>query len=95
VRCGPIRTMIVENLFHLESEVRNTSFDEVFKRFAAGVPKEIGRVMDPADVAANIYKIAIRPHPKALYRINNRLSLRMLKWIPFGILERAVGHRLK
>jgi NAD(P)-dependent dehydrogenase (short-subunit alcohol dehydrogenase family) len=94
VRCGPIRTRIVENLFHLKSEVENTSLDDVFRRFADGVPKEIGKVMDPSEVAGIIYKIAMKSWPKAIYRINNRISLRMLKWLPFRIVEAAVRKRL-
>jgi NAD(P)-dependent dehydrogenase (short-subunit alcohol dehydrogenase family) len=95
IRCGPIRTAIVENLYHLKSEVTNTSLDEVFGRFAKDIPKQVGSIMDPSDVAARIYMIACKPHPKGIYKINNRLSLRMLKWLPFGIVEKAVARRLQ
>jgi len=95
VRCGPIRTAIVENLYHLKSEVTNTSLDSVFDKFARDVPKQVGRIMDPSDIAMLIYRIACEPRPKGIYKINNRLSLRILKWLPFGMVEKAVERRLR
>jgi hypothetical protein len=86
--------MIVENLSHLESEVKNTPLDSVFDRFAAIAPREVGKVMDPADVASRIFTIACRHRPRAIYRINNRLALRMLKWLPVRLAERAVRIKL-
>ena len=94
VRCGPIRTGIVENLSGLQSEVSGTSLDPVFARFASSVTKEVGKVMEPGEIAARIYKIACNPHPGGIYKINNRFVLRMLKWIPFGIMEKAVRKKL-
>lgn len=94
VRCGPIRTMIAENVFHLKSEISGTSLDKVFERFAATAPKQVGRMSDPSIVAAFIFKIATKRWPKAIYRINNRIMLRMLAWIPFGIVEKQVRRML-
>ena len=95
VRCGPIRTAIVENLYQLNNEVTNSPLEGAFSKFISTVPKQVGRIMDPADVAAVIYHIASRPNPKGVYKINNRFSLRMLKWLPFGLVEKEVARRLR
>jgi NAD(P)-dependent dehydrogenase (short-subunit alcohol dehydrogenase family) len=94
VRCGPMRTAMLENVYHLKSEVEGTSLDPVFRNFAAAAPHEVGRVMDPSDVARRIWKIATSARPRGIYRINNGFRLRMLKWLPFGVVERVVRRRL-
>ena len=94
VRCGPMRTAMLENVYHLKSEVENTSLDEVFRTFAASAPKEIGRIIDPSEAARRILKIAESERPKAVYRINNGLQLRMLKWLPYSLVEWAVRRKL-
>lgn len=94
VRCGPMRTAMLENVYHLKSEVENTSLDKAFRAFAASAPKEIGRIMDPSGVARMILKIAESENPKAIYKINNGLQLRMLKWIPFFLIEKVVRKKL-
>jgi NAD(P)-dependent dehydrogenase (short-subunit alcohol dehydrogenase family) len=95
VRCGPMRTAMLENVYHLKSEVEGTSLDPVFRKFALAAPKGVGHVMDPSDVARMIRKIATSARPKGIYRINNGFQLRMLKWLPFGLVEKGVRRRLK
>jgi NAD(P)-dependent dehydrogenase (short-subunit alcohol dehydrogenase family) len=94
VRCGPMRTAMVENVYHLKSEVENTTLDKVFQVFAANAPKGIGKIMDPSEAAQRILKIATSSLPKAIYRINNGVQLRMLKWMPFSLIEKAVRKKL-
>lgn len=94
VRCGPVRTSMVENVYHLRSEVENTSLDRVFQQFAASAPKGIGRIMDPSEVARMILKIASSARPKAICKINNGIQLRMLNWMPFWLVEKAVRRKL-
>ena len=90
VRCGPMKTSIAENVFHLRSEVRSTLLDPVFERFAGMAPKQVGKMIDPGIAARIIFRISSKKRPAALYKINNRLSLRMMKWIPACITEKAV-----
>jgi NAD(P)-dependent dehydrogenase (short-subunit alcohol dehydrogenase family) len=94
VRCGPIRTKIVEDLYHIRNQAPEGQLQPVFEWFAASVPKQIGRVMEPSEVAERIVRIVSAEHPKGIYRINNRITLRMMKWIPFGVVERRVHRRL-
>lgn len=95
VRCGPVRTRITENVFHLENEFPGTQMDPVFERFAAAAPVQVGQMSDPSEVAAFIYRTACKTHPKAIYRINNRFILRILSWVPFGIVEKRVRRMLR
>lgn len=98
VRPGAIRTELLNTVSGLKAfpvpEADTNPLKAAFNSFAAQAAKEIGRVISPESAASFIFGIAARPRPKAVYRINNMLQLRIAALLPYGLLERVVHKRL-
>ena len=64
------------------------------QKFAEDAPKNIGKVLEPEEVAAFIYEVSQKTNPKAVYKINNSLQLKIAALLPFGVVEKIVRRRL-
>jgi len=101
VRPGAIRTGLLENVLKLKSVVSSRQsavgswhLAAQMNKFAEDAPKNIGKVLEPEEVAAFIYKISLKPNPKAVYKINNSLQLKIAALLPFKLVEKLVRKRL-
>ena len=104
IRPGAIRTRLLENVVKLESRVRSQEsavpgkqwlLQRYFLKFAEMAPKNIGKILEPEEVAAFIFQVSQKPNPKAVYRINNNPQLRIIRLVPFGIFEKLVFRQLR
>jgi hypothetical protein len=64
------------------------------RRFADDAPKNIGRVFEAEEVASYIFKVSQKPKPRAVYKINNSLQLKIAALLPFCLVEKLVRRRL-
>jgi len=108
VRPGPIKTNFIKNLSNIivtasppsprgkkqRHPVSDLPLAAAFKKFAASVPGEVGKVVPPEKVASFIYRVSGIRHPASVYRINNSLQLRLAALLPFRILEKVINSRL-
>lgn len=98
IRPGAINTELLKTVSNLADsagkEQNRDPLRQAFSNFAQQAEKEIGKVISPIEAASFIYKVSCIPRPKAVYRINNMLQLRIAALLPFGILEKAVHKRL-
>jgi NAD(P)-dependent dehydrogenase (short-subunit alcohol dehydrogenase family) len=65
------------------------------EKFAENAPKNIGKVLQPEEVAAFIHKISRKSSTRAVYKINNSLQLKIAARLPFSLVERLVNKLLK
>jgi NAD(P)-dependent dehydrogenase (short-subunit alcohol dehydrogenase family) len=101
IRPGAIRTRLLDNVTQLKSTVgsQNPALDSwqltvQMRKFAEDAPKNIGKVLDPAGVAEFIFKVSQKSNPRAVYKINNSLQLKIAALLPFGLVEKMVRRRL-
>lgn len=98
IRPGAINTELLKTVSNLAKEVGREKPDDLlqqaFANFAQQAGKEIGKVISAAEAASFIYKVSCIPRPRAVYRINNMLQLRIAALLPFGLIEKAVHKRL-
>jgi len=101
VRPGAIRTGLLENVLNLKSAVRSPpagvagrQLSAQMGKFAEDAPKNIGKVLEPGEVAAFTYKVSQKSNPKAVYKINNSLQLKILALLPFSLVEKVIRRRL-
>jgi NAD(P)-dependent dehydrogenase (short-subunit alcohol dehydrogenase family) len=96
IRPGAIRTKILENVMNLQSGVAGKSLllQKQLKKFAEIAPKNIGKVLEPEEVAAFVYKVSQKTNPKVVYRINNNPMLKIMALLPFSLIEKAVRKQL-
>lgn len=98
VRPGAIDTSLLKTVSGLtgSNDIRenNDQLKNAFHSFSSQASKEIGRIVTPEKVAEFIYKIACAFRPKAVYRINNMIQLRIVAILPFRLMEFLVRKRL-
>jgi NAD(P)-dependent dehydrogenase (short-subunit alcohol dehydrogenase family) len=94
VRPGAIRTGLLENVRTLAPAVSSKEFAAQMRKFAEGAPKNIGKIFQPEEVSAFIYQVAQKSNPKAVYKINNSLQLKIAALLPFKLVEKLIRWQL-
>lgn len=98
VRPGAIDTSLLKTVSGLtvsnDNEENNDALKNAFHSFSTQASKEIGKIVTPEKVAEFTYKIACAFRPKAIYRINNMIQLRIVAILPFRLMEFLVRKRL-
>lgn len=98
IRPGAINTDLLKTVSGLAGKKgagkKIDPLETAFNAFASQASKEIGKVISPQQAAEFIYRVSGIPKPKAVYRINNMLQLRIAALLPFSFLERVVYKRL-
>lgn len=94
VRPGAIQTDLLNQVKELDLTGNIWQLAKPFQRFAESAPREIGRVITPEKAARFIFRLTALRHPKAVYRINNTLQLRIASRIPFQWMEKIVYKHL-
>jgi NAD(P)-dependent dehydrogenase (short-subunit alcohol dehydrogenase family) len=108
VRPGAIRTGLLENVLNLKSAARLPAkqvssppageagwrLSTQMGKFAEDAPKNIGKVFEPEEVASFIFKVSQKPKPRAVYKINNSLQLKIAALLPFSLVEKLVRRQL-
>ncbi|MCX6287486.1 MAG: SDR family NAD(P)-dependent oxidoreductase [Bacteroidetes bacterium] len=98
IRPGAINTELLKTVSGLtgkaDADAGSDNLRTAFHAFASQASKEIGKVLSPQKVAEFIYSVSYKTRPKAVYRINNMLQLRIAALLPFSLLEQIVHKRL-
>ena len=98
IRPGAIDTELLQTVSRLGPGPGETNEGDplkaAFYNFATQASKEIGKVISPATAAGFIYKVSCKHRPRAVYRINNMLQLRIAAMLPFSLVEKIVHKRL-
>lgn len=98
IRPGAINTELLKTISGLmgktDADAGSDNLRTAFHAFASQASKEIGKVLSPQKVAEFIYSVSYKTRPKAVYRINNMLQLRIAALLPFSLLEQIVHKRL-
>jgi len=99
IRPGAIDTELLKTVSVLAQSVGKENpgdpLQQAFANFALQAEKEIGKVISPAVAALFIYRLACIPRPRAVYRINNMLQLRIAALLPYSLMEKIVHKRLR
>jgi NAD(P)-dependent dehydrogenase (short-subunit alcohol dehydrogenase family) len=95
IRPGAIRTPFIENVKKMKNPVPDSLLQGPFEKFAAQAYKEIGKTVEPAAVAASIFRIANVKRTRPVYKINNSFQLSVAAILPFCLIEKEVNRRLR
>ncbi len=94
IRPGAIETPLLKIVRELSATPVNWKLAPQFTKFAEGAASEIGKTISPDRAAEFIHKISVIRHPSSVYRINNRLQLRIAALLPFSWIEKIIRKRL-
>ncbi len=95
VRPGAIDTALLDQVRNIRREVKDPVIAEVFGKFAQTAPEGIGKILGPAEVAERIFKISGKKRLRHVYRINNMFRLKLLRFIPYPVLERLIRRMMQ
>jgi len=98
IRPGAIDTELLKTVSRLSEKQESCQDDnpvkKAFRSFTSQASGEVGKVISPLKAAEFIFRVSQTPNPRAVYRINNMLQLRIAAMLPFSLLEIAVHKRL-
>jgi NAD(P)-dependent dehydrogenase (short-subunit alcohol dehydrogenase family) len=94
IRPGAIETPLLDGVINMARGSVKWQLQVPFGKFAEGAVKEIGKRISPEKAAGFIYSVSLKPNPLAVYRIHNRLLLRIAALLPFRVMEWMVGKKL-
>jgi NAD(P)-dependent dehydrogenase (short-subunit alcohol dehydrogenase family) len=95
IRPGAIQTQILDDTVNFEDKMENSIFKETFHAFVTSVPKFIGTISYPSEVAKIVYKAATKKRPKAVYSVNHNPLVSILSILPEKVKSTVVRKNLK
>jgi hypothetical protein len=95
IRPGAIQTQILDDTVNFEDKMENSIFKETFHAFVTSVPKFIGTISYPSEVAKLVYKAATKKRPKAVYSVNHNPLVSILSILPQKFKSTIVRKNLK
>jgi len=82
VRPGAIQTRVLKQTIEMSDAEDDSKFKEVYQNFKKSVPKYIGKVSKPEEVARLVLKAATTKNPRRVYFINHKIMISILSALP-------------
>lgn len=95
IRPGAIQTSIMDETVNFSPKNSGSLFEEEFKKFTGSVPKYIGKVNPPDEVAQLVFKAATAKKPKRVYKINHNPWVTLLSALPKRLQDWSIKRQLK
>jgi len=95
IRPGAMQTKILDDTVHFSVSDDNSMFKNEFSGFVKTVPKYIGKISNPFDVAEIILKAGTTKSPKRVYSINHNPLVTILSHLPAKLIDFIIRKNLK
>ena len=95
IRPGAIQTNIMEETVDFRPKNFDSFFNKEFKKFIESVPKYIGKIKPPDEVAKLVFKAATEKKPKRIYKINHNPWVTLLSALPKKLQDWSINQQLK
>lgn len=82
IRPGAMQTHIMEETIAFENPIDDSAFARPFDRFKKTVPRFIGRISQPNEVAEIVLKAATARNPRSSYHVNHNPVISLLSMLP-------------
>jgi len=90
VRPGAIRTSLLDGVSGLIQQKDSWKLDRPFQKFASLAAKLVGHTITADKAAEYIYMVSQQKRPRAVYRINNKIKLKLAALLPQSLLEKII-----
>lgn len=90
IRPGAIQTSLLDGVSGLMRQKDSWKLDKPFHKFASLAAKLVGYAITADKAAEYIYKISLLKRPRAVYRINNKIKLKLAAFLPQSFLEKII-----
>ena len=95
IRPGAIQTKILDDVIHFSRYPGDSLFEKEFINFIDSIPKYIGKISKPEEVAQLVLKAGTARRPKPVYNINHNLLVSLLSHLPAKFKEFVIRKSLK
>jgi len=95
IRPGAIETQILKSTVDFDYPSSDSFFQKEFERFGSSIPKYIGRVSTPGEVAKIVLKAGTSRHPRRVYHINHNPLITFLTLLPGKLREMLIRKSLE
>lgn len=95
IRPGAIQTNIMDETVNFRPKNSGSLFEEEFRKFTYSVPKYIGKIKAPDEVAKLVFKAATAKNPKRVYKINHNPWVTLLSALPKKMQDWSIERQLK
>lgn len=90
VRPGAIRTSLLDGVSELMQQKESWRLEKPFQKFASLAANLVGHAITADKAAEYIYKVSQMKRPRAVYRINNKIKLKLAALLPPSFLEKII-----
>ena len=95
IRPGAMQTQILDDTIYFKNFNENSLYKTEFENFVKSVPKYIGKISTPEEVAKVVLKAGTATKPKAVYHINHNPLVTVLSYLPASIKNFVIRKSLK
>lgn len=95
IRPGAINTDLTSGMKSITNPVENSKFDMYFKTFIKMANADVGKMVEPAQVAQLVKKVIEVKKPKQIYSINKNAKITLLTIFPQKWRDLLIGNAVK
>ncbi|MEZ5083922.1 MAG: SDR family NAD(P)-dependent oxidoreductase [Bacteroidales bacterium] len=95
IRPGAINTNLVEEMKTITNPITDSKFDNKFKKFTKIAQSDIGKMVEPAEVANLVKKVLLIKNPRRIYSINKNAKISILNLFPHSWVEYFIYNTFK
>lgn len=95
IRPGAIQTNIMDETLNFNPKNADSLFKREFEKLIESVPKYIGTVKHPVEVAKLVFNAATAKNPKRIYKINHNPWVTLLSALPKSLQDWSIKRQLK
>jgi hypothetical protein len=95
IRPGAMQTRILEDTMDFSDFNNKSEFNTEFRKFVLSVPKYIGKISTPKDVAQVVLKAGTSKNPKQIYSVNHNFLVTILSYLPSRLKDVVLNNSLK
>jgi len=95
IRPGAINTNLTSGMKSITNPVENSKFDMYFKTFIKMANADVGKMVEPVQIAQLVKKVIEVEKPKQIYSINKNAKITLLTIIPQKWRDLLIGNAVK
>ncbi len=95
IRSGAINTSLIKDVNIPDSEVEQSRYAKYLKKFISIAQKDVGKTIEPEDVAKVVRKAVTSAKPKRIYKINSNKTITLISSFPQGVAEVLIRKKVE
>jgi len=95
IRPGAINTTLTTGMKSISNPIKNSKYDKYFNTFIKMANADVGKMVEPVQVAQLVKKVLEAKKPKQIYNINKNSKIALLTLFPRKWRDLLIGNAVK